>query len=311
MALRSDPDVLLAHLAGRQAGAFTRRDARQLGFTPRMIDRRRRRGLWRQVFRDVFALTGYPATFEQRCWCATLVHPAAAVSHSTAGVRLGLRGLRTGRVNIAVPPTAGHSWDRVIVHRTRHTQFRLVQRMRTTTFAQTMIQLAEHESDEALRSALRSGFEARPARTEALRKRMGELQGRRLPGFGRLLDQLGVVDGEPPTASELEHRLFEVLQDVPGMPPVERQAVMPWSPDRDVLVDGLVKPWRLIVEGDGRRWHTRVQDFERDRWRDNEAAIHGLHVMRFTWAQVDQRPENVVSQVERYGRRFTHLRRAA
>lgn len=39
----------------------------------------------------------------------------------------------------------------------------------------------------------------------------------------------------------------------------------------------------MILEADGRTYHTRLGDFERDRARDNAAAASGLIVLRFTW----------------------------
>lgn len=300
-----DPDVRLAWLAGNQAGAFNRTDAMRLGFTRWMIEHRLRTGIWTQLAQDVFLLAGFTRDWNQRCWAATLEHPAAAVSHKTSAVRLGLESFRPGRVHTAVPPTAAHLSRIAVVHRSRHTQFTLVNGLRTTTFAQTMVQLAENQPDDAIRTALRSGIEARPARCEELHQRLGELHGRRLPGFRRLVDQLDEVDGEPPTASELERVLFSLLRDVPDMPTIERQAEMPWSPTRRTLVDGVVWPWRLIIEADGRRWHTRVEDFERDRWRDNEAAIAGFYVMRFAYRHIVEDPDGVLDQVRRYGRRFS------
>jgi very-short-patch-repair endonuclease len=48
----------------------------------------------------------------------------------------------------------------------------------------------------------------------------------------------------------------------------------------------LLPEHRLIVEADGRRWHTRVADFDRDRWRDNEATANGYRTLRFTWVHL-------------------------
>jgi very-short-patch-repair endonuclease len=42
----------------------------------------------------------------------------------------------------------------------------------------------------------------------------------------------------------------------------------------------------VIVEADGRTWHTRLEDFERDRQRDAEAAAAGFQTLRFTYHQV-------------------------
>ena len=39
----------------------------------------------------------------------------------------------------------------------------------------------------------------------------------------------------------------------------------------------------LILESDGRRWHARVADFDRDAWRDMQAAVLGYRVLRWSY----------------------------
>ncbi len=51
-------------------------------------------------------------------------------------------------------------------------------------------------------------------------------------------------------------------------------------------LDVLVPSWRLIVEADGRRWHTRRADFENDRRRDHIALANGHRTVRFTYDQL-------------------------
>jgi very-short-patch-repair endonuclease len=75
------------------------------------------------------------------------------------------------------------------------------------------------------------------------------------------------------------------------------------------MVDALIPDWRLVLEADGRRYHQRIEDFERDRWRDAEAAVHGLHVMRFTHRRLRDDRAGITDQIVRYGRRMG--RRAA
>jgi very-short-patch-repair endonuclease len=55
----------------------------------------------------------------------------------------------------------------------------------------------------------------------------------------------------------------------------------------------------LIIEVDGRRWHTRVRDFERDLWRTNQAVAHGYRVLRFTWVHFTESPDEVIATIER------------
>ena len=55
-------------------------------------------------------------------------------------------------------------------------------------------------------------------------------------------------------------------------------------------VDAVIEEWRLILEADGRTFHTKHSDFERDRERDNLAVAHGYRVMRFTYRALNSDP---------------------
>ena len=46
----------------------------------------------------------------------------------------------------------------------------------------------------------------------------------------------------------------------------------------------------LIVEYDGRRWHTRRAEIDRDHRRDLEASALGWHPLRLTWEQLASDP---------------------
>lgn len=62
----------------------------------------------------------------------------------------------------------------------------------------------------------------------------------------------------------------------------------------DLLVEGVV-----VVETDGRRYHSADPSFQRDRDRDAELQMLGLAVLRFTYADVVGRPDKIVSRVRR------------
>lgn len=62
-------------------------------------------------------------------------------------------------------------------------------------------------------------------------------------------------------------------------------------------VDAVIPDWNLILEADGRAFHTKRADFERDRQRDNLAAAHGYRVMRFTHRALTQDPAAVLQLV--------------
>lgn len=61
-------------------------------------------------------------------------------------------------------------------------------------------------------------------------------------------------------------------------------------------VDVLFASSRLIVEVDGRKYHGEDR-FQLDRTRDNRLHAAGYRVLRFTWADLTQRPGLIVRQV--------------
>ena len=54
---------------------------------------------------------------------------------------------------------------------------------------------------------------------------------------------------------------------------------------------------RIAVETDGRESHTTLRAFENDRARDRALTLLGWTVIRFTWRDIDERPEEVERQL--------------
>jgi very-short-patch-repair endonuclease len=120
-------------------------------------------------------------------------------------------------------------------------------------------------------------------------------------GIGKLrpiIDERKPDAYQPPT-SELERLLYRLV-DHPLIPPSTRQLPFKFRTVH-ATVDLYVAAWRLIIEGDGRRWHTRQADMERDRLRDNEATADGYAVLRFTWRLLTQTPAKCLETILRTG----------
>lgn len=66
---------------------------------------------------------------------------------------------------------------------------------------------------------------------------------------------------------------------------------------RPVTPDFRLARARLVVEIDGWAFHTDPDRFEHDRARQNLLVGAGYRVLRFTWAQLTERPDWVVDQV--------------
>ncbi|MBI2704458.1 MAG: DUF559 domain-containing protein [Actinobacteria bacterium] len=162
---------------------------------------------------------------------------------------------------------------------------------------QTIIDLARRLSEADLFTLTDDAIAANVLAAERLAGRYAVVARSRPAGLAkvrRLLDAFG--DGYVPPASELERLLYATL-DWPGMPPYERQASAPWRSPKDERVDALIPSSNLIIEADGRRWHTRVRDFDNDRRRDNAAAAHGYLVQRYGWEMLRHEPDDVARSI--------------
>lgn len=62
-------------------------------------------------------------------------------------------------------------------------------------------------------------------------------------------------------------------------------------------VDILSRKLKLVIEIDGRLYHTGAEVFETDRWRQNLLVLDGWWVLRFTWTMIEERPEEVIAMV--------------
>jgi len=54
---------------------------------------------------------------------------------------------------------------------------------------------------------------------------------------------------------------------------------------------------RIAIEVDGRAFHSDRRSFEHDRWRQNALTVGGWLVLRFTWEQITERPDEVIAVI--------------
>jgi hypothetical protein len=95
--------------------------------------------------------------------------------------------------------------------------------------------------------------------------------------------------------SELEERFLELCSET-GIP---RPRVNAWItvPDGGVKVDFLWPGARLVVEADGRQAHGTRRAFEADRRRDQRLMLAGYRVVRCTWRQLVEQPDELAATI--------------
>jgi hypothetical protein len=294
-------DGVVQGLAGRQYGTFSRRQVLDLGGSDDLIHRRRRSGRWTRVAPGVYSLPGVRPGYLRELWIAHLTAgPHSTISHEAAAALMDYTGFPRRPVVLTVPHPLHPRVDGATVHQISDLEPRWIWRLGdlpVTVPGRTFVDIAPFCSrarlGTALDDALLSGRVTQAAVARCLFDvlRPGKLG---LEGLIALLEARG--PGYVPPASELERLLFGAL-DAGGLPRPQRQFPLPGRGALEGLVDAAYVDAKVILEADGRRWHTRMRDFPRDSLRRNEAARVGWQTLDFLWDELKHDPEGVADTV--------------
>jgi len=307
-------DRVIAFLASRQHGVFSHRQAIAAGATPRQIDHRRGVGAWLDLTRGVYALDSAPATWHRQVMAAVLSKNRARASGTTAGALHEIAHCRKGKPEITVPAT-GNATSRLATVRRRsgfsNLGLVLIDHIPTTDVPNTLFDLSTRLGPSQLQRAIDDCLVRRRVTVEELRSTLDRQSGCRLPGTAAFREAVkDITDAYVPTESDLELLLVAALAD-PRVPALDLQARLPWWSELPHRVDAFVRPWSMIIEADGRPFHTKRADFENDRRRDNLAVANGYRVLRFTYRMLTDDPGDVLRTVLRAGSlEAPHLARA-
>jgi len=299
----TDFDREIAVFARRQHGVFHTRQARTVGGSAAILRNRAANGAILQMAPKVWAVAGHPATWRRQYKAAELSVTGGTLADQSAGLVHGLEGSRIVRPKLVITSEVNRRSPLADVRRASDVDVTTVEGIRVTTVAQTLFDLLRcceiTTVERALDGALIGGS-VTVAELVDLGERVGRLRPRHLVTWRALMEErsdqaVAVAD------SVLELALHRALRPLSQKVHLEYQWTPPWWKARRRRVDAYIPEWRLIIEADGRRWHTRVADFERDRSRDNTAAAHGHRVLRFTHACLTERSTDVVALVSEAG----------
>ncbi|MDQ3679804.1 MAG: endonuclease domain-containing protein [Actinomycetota bacterium] len=296
-----DVDERVARLALSQYGAFSRAQALRVGATDRVVGRRIAAGAWLTLEPGTYALRAAPASWHRSLMAAVLAAgPPAVVSHRAAAALHGFAGFRRGCPEIVVRRGRVSSTRLARVHSAVElpaADCGSREGIPVTRPARTILDVAAGVHFHRLLEVYDEAVAARLlTHTELSRclERAGRRGLRGTAAARRLLAERAAGEGIP--TGRLEHEMQLLLRrgDVPA--PV-CQFAAPWRTAGRQRVDFAWPDQRLILEADGRRWHTRDADFIRDRARDREAVTAGWKVLRVTWEDVRDRSTEIVTQV--------------
>jgi hypothetical protein len=290
-----DPlDRAIWRIADRQHGVVSRGQLSELGVERGALEHRITVGRLHPLYRGVYAAVSPRLLTRHGRWMAAVLAcgPGAALSHLAAAALWGIRG--GARVEITVPRGGRRRRDGIRLHwadlpadetTTHHG-------IPVTTISRTLFDLSAVVQRHELRSGFRQAEQLRL--TDPL-------------GVGTLIDRYPRKPGVPVLKavyeeaqrglgiirSELEE-LFQNFLTGAGLPP----------PLTNVLIEGMEVDcaWpnaRLIVELDGRATHDTLTAFETDRARDRRLEAAGWRVIRITWRQLVETPDEVERDLRR------------
>ena len=261
---------------------------------------------WESPANGVYRLVGTAKTWRQSILAATFAAgPGAVASHRAAAALWETPGFLTGSTDVLRPRHTDHRSALGPVHETRvlpPSHLTVVDVIPVTGPGRTLFDLAVMVSPTRVERALDSSLARGLVNLPALHSLFAELRGRGRSGVGtmrRLLEERG--PGFVAPESELERRLLAVLTGA-GLPAPRRQL---WAGGTSVAgrADFAYPESGLVIEADGRRHHMSRLDFENDRRRDNWLMAARWRVLRVSWEQITDRPDEAVRLVREALRR--------
>ena len=202
--------------------------------------------------------------------------------------------------SVTVPHRLTNVYPGVFVHQSTDISDEhmvLVDGLPATNPERTIIDLAAVLSDRRLDWVLDRALSSGTVDLPTLSDLSAELGRRGKPGTTRMRRMLEKRDAAyVPPDSVLEQRLLGIVRDE-GLPDPKMQFRPPWLVPTNGRVDFGYVEQRLVVEGDSRKWHLLMKSFEIDRHRDNQAQLAGWRVLRFTWSDIVDCPQEVGAMI--------------
>jgi very-short-patch-repair endonuclease/predicted transcriptional regulator of viral defense system len=293
--MRYQVDNRLAIIAAEQWGVVTANDLRACGLTKMAISRRVAAGRLHPLHRGVYAVGHTNLPLQGRFLAAVKAcGPGAVLSHFSAAALWRIVDWDDRHPEVTTTRSARHRGIRV--HRTRtlgdttrhHT-------IPVTTPARTLVDLASLLPYKPLRRASRQARSLRLLSVRQLADAVAKA-GRR-PGVATLADI--VATGIPPTRSELEDAVLDLITGGGLAPPQVNQPIM--VDGRRVIPDFRWPEQRLVIEADGAAWHDHRIAREDDTERQAILEASGERVIRVTWDQTIRHRAQTLSRLTAAG----------
>jgi very-short-patch-repair endonuclease len=282
--------VQIESVLREQTGVISRSQAIAAGMSTDQVDRRLRKGRWKRLHPCVYFLADREFTMRARIHAAVLwVGEDATLSGVAAAWWHQLWGVTPSTIDVTVPlRQSGRSRGKI---RIRRRELDWLDRAHLDGLWVTNVALTVLEAAVALggrgQQLLDRALQRRVRFADVAQAYSRNLGRRGSKAAGDLLRSCA-----DRAASEGERVIIRLLRAA---------GITGWV--RGYWVDGceldIAFPvLRVAVEVDGWAWHIDVERFRRDRRKQNVLELAGWLVLRFTWHDLTERPEQVVAEIK-------------
>jgi very-short-patch-repair endonuclease len=286
-------DAEIAQLADRQHGVVSTAQLMSMGLGSGAIEHRVSCGRLHRVHRGVYAVGRATLTPAGHRMAAVLsCGRDALISHRTAAAVWGLLATDQTMIDVTILRSGVRSRPPIRIHSTgilHPTDIAVVDGIPVTSIPRTLLDLAARLRPDVLLRAVEQAVRLNLFDLAAVDAAIGRSP--RREGVPRLRQVLADYREPPVTRSELE-RSFLALVEQSGLPRPRVNTTV-----ASLEVDFFWPGSRLVVELDGRAYHTSPRAFERDRRRDAILLRAGCRVLRITFRRLQDDPGGVIEDI--------------
>jgi hypothetical protein len=296
-----NPDARCVHIASSQHGVISRAQALGAGITDDGILRRLKRGQWNLYYAGIYIVGGAPSSWFQSLWAARLWADHDAYFTGRTGALLNrLDGIRDGAVEVTSPHKCRTPAPEVRVRFTSRppSHLTIINALPVAPIERVLLDLMAVEYKARAELALDDAIRKEKTTVAGLHAFIAT-EGQGLWGVKRFRQLIAErpID-EIVLASELEKKFAPLLEDQ-SLPPVTRHHEVFLANGIPIELDFAYPHVKVAPEPDGYRWHTGRARWQHDLERQNALAEIGWLLLKFSWRDINRRPDYVITTLRR------------
>ena len=286
--------------AARQHGAFARAQARALGVSDRRLDGLLDRGIVARAAPGVYIVRGHPPSWRQRLHVGALSIPGSLVSARAATVLHGVRGIDQAPVELLVERggVRRRAPRGVVLHETkdlRGVDVDEVDGLPCTSLVRTLVDLPAVVHPFRAGVVLDAACRRRPGLLAQVAARHAQLARSGRNGTVALRALLAERMGGEQVDSGFERKALQLIASG-GLPrPVTQHHVV--DGDFQCWIDIAWPDRKIAMECDSLEFHLNERSFRWERIRRRHLAGLGWTVLEFTYVEITEHGQMVLSQL--------------